>query len=240
MIKKIFFLLIFLVISVVITRFLLSEIEKYNLEEKSFFSQFITHNSQPKKIILDVPYINEAPDGNFSGNWKNACEEASMIMVESYYMGKKSVGVKEAMDAMQILFNYEDMVYGSNADSNAQRTRDIINAKLNYTAVVVENPSIDQIKQQIQQKKPVITLHYGFDLHNPNIPFAVNGSYYHQMVVIGYDDTTEEFITHDDGDQETGANHRYGYNLFMNSLHDFNHSTRRTDGPPRVIFTSKK
>jgi len=240
MIKKIIFFLIFLVIAIGATRFLLSEIGKYNTEERDTLLNKIIYFQRPTKLILDVPYINEAPDGNFSGNWKNACEEASMTMVENYYLGNKFVSIKEAMDAMQKLFNYQDRLYGSNADSDAQRTTEIINNNLNYTATIIENPSIEQIRKQIQKKQPVISLHYGFDLHNPNIPFAVYGSYYHVVVVVGYDDTAKEFVVHDDGDQKYGANHRYGYDLFINSLHDFNYVTRKTDLPARVIFTSKK
>jgi len=60
------------------------------------------------------------------------------------------------------------------------------------------------------------------------------------MVVVGYDDTTREFIVHDDGDQKNGTNYRYEYDLFMNSLHDYIYVTNTTNGPARVIFTSKK
>lgn len=216
-------------------------IQKYGTEVgKISLGINIINHAKPNKISLDVPYINEAPDGNFSGNWKNACEEASMIMVEKYYLGEKAVGVNEAKSAMQLLFDYQDRLYGSNVNSDAQRTKDIIDNNLHYTATIIENPNIEQLKQQIQKKQPIITLHYGFTLQNPNIPFAVNGSYYHQMVLIGYDDTTKEFIVNDDGDQKYGANHRYGYDLFMNSLHDYNYSTRKTNLPARVIFTSSK
>jgi len=216
-------------------------IQKYSTEVgKISLGINIINHAKPNKISLDVPYINEAPDGNFSGNWKNACEEASMIMVEKYYLGEKTVGVNEAKAAMQLLFDYQDRLYGSNVNSDAQRTKDIIDNNLHYTATIIENPSIEQLKQQIQKKQPVITLHYGFTLHNPNIPFAVNGSYYHQMVLIGYDDTTKEFITNDDGDQKYGPSHRYGYDLFMSSLHDYSYVTRKTNLPARVIFTSSK
>ena len=38
--------------------------------------------------------------------------------------------------------------------------------------------------------------------------------------------------------EETGAGHRYGYDLFMSSLHEYNYTTKRADGPPTVLFTS--
>lgn len=240
MAKKILFFCIFLLIAVGITRFLLLEIEVYSTENQNASLSQITNLQIPKQVILGVPYINEAPDGKFSGNWKDACEEASMIMVEKYYSGIKTVSINEAKNAMQKLFDYEDKIYGSNHNSDAIRTVEIIENNLSYNAEIKTNPTIRDIKNQIAKKQPVISLHYGFDLKNPNIPFAVNGSYYHMMVVVGYDDAIKEFIVHDDGDQKNGANYRYGYDLFMNSLHDYVFATDTTTGPARVIFTSKK
>ncbi|MDP2947446.1 MAG: hypothetical protein Q8N88_05005, partial [Nanoarchaeota archaeon] len=102
--------------------FLIREIKKFNQENGNLLFTLNINILKPNKLILDVPYINEAPDGNFSGNWKNACEEASMTMVEKYYLGEKFVSVNEAMISMQKLFDYQDRMYGSNADSDAQRT----------------------------------------------------------------------------------------------------------------------
>mgnify|MGYP001609889981 FL=1 len=47
-------------------------------------------------VVFDIPYVNEAPLGVFAGPWKNACEEASITMVEGYYLGKKTIENKEA------------------------------------------------------------------------------------------------------------------------------------------------
>lgn len=217
--------------------FLIFRINKSNQNNETL-SPIINDNIKPTKVLLEVPYINEAPDGNFSGNWKNACEEASMTMVEKYYLGEKFVSVKEAMTSMQTLFNIQDRIYGSNVNADAQMITDLINNYLSYKATLKTNPTIDEIRKELVLKHPIISLHYGFDLHNPNIPFAIHGSYYHAMVIIGYDDTTKEFVTNDDGDQKYGTNHRYEYDLFMNSLHDYNFSLNKTNGLPSVIFTN--
>jgi len=201
-------------------------------------SGFTTNILKPNKFILDVPYINEAPDGNFSGNWKNGCEEASIAMVEKYYTGKKSVSNEEAKSFMQNLFDIQDRLYGSNASTDAARTAKIINNYTSFSAIVKDNPTIEDIRRQIRKKRPIISLHYGFDLQNSDIPFSRTGSYYHMLVVVGYNDETQEFIVNDDGDMKNGKNHRYNYDLFMNSLHDYNSSLNKTNGPARVIFTN--
>jgi len=192
------------------------------------------------KVVLAVPYVAEAPDGVWTGPWKNACEEASITMVEKYYAGEKIVSVSEAKVEMQMLFKIQDKVWGSDANSDASRTAQLINDYTTYTAKIVDNPTVEQIKNELKNGHPVISLHYGKDLNNANIPFLRSGSYYHMMVIMGYDDASKEFITNDDGDAKTGQGHRYDYTLFMHSLHDYIYATKKTDGPPRVIFTLPK
>lgn len=187
---------------------------------------------------LSVPYINEAPSGNWSGPWKNACEEASIAMVEFYYQGKTSVSIADAEAFMSMLFAKEDAKYGNNFNSDGTQMKYMIDNFTSYHAEIIRDPTIEQIKNELDNARPVISLHYGFDLHNPNIPFLRGGTYYHAMVIIGYDDTAQEFIVNDDGDTKTGIGHRYAYAVFINSLHEYNYVTKKADGESTVIFTS--
>jgi len=199
----------------------------------------ITTNSG-KLAVLPVLYISEAPSGNWSGPWKNACEEASIAMVDYYYRGRTSVSIPEAEAYMTTLFEKQNSLYGSNANSDAVQFKYLIDNFTSFNAQIIRNPTINQIKDQIDQKRPVISLHYGFALENPNIPFLRTGSSYHTMVIIGYDDAKGQFIVNDDGDTKAGAGHRYGYELFMNSLHDYNYADGKADGPATVLFTAPK
>jgi hypothetical protein len=192
------------------------------------------------KIDLSVPYTNEAPDDVWTGPWKNACEESSMAMVEKFYLGQTMMTKTEAKTFMQMMFDKQDKLYKSNADSDSVRTARLINDFSSYGAIIKDNPTIEEIKREINNRRPVITLHYGFDLKNKNIPFLSTGSSYHMMVVVGYDDVKKEFITNDPGDRKEGKNHRYGYDLFMKTLHDFDFKVRKANGPARAIFTYPK
>lgn len=193
-----------------------------------------------KNMLLAVPYVHEAPDGNWVDPWKNACEEASITMVENYYKNNLEVTISEAKDFMNMLFTKQDELWGSNYDADAYRMKKLIDDYTSFNAVIKTDPTIEDIQAQLNQGNPIISLHYGKLLYNANIPFLAVGSYYHVMVIIGYDDDNQQFITHDDGDIATGNAHRYDYGLFMNSLHDFDFTTRKADGPPTVIFTSLK
>jgi hypothetical protein len=208
-----------------------------------------TNSNQPtvavkdaNKVILAVPYINESPDNNWTGNWKNACEEASMTMVDKYYSGQSSVSSADAKKEMTMFFDVQNKLWGSNANSDAARTAKLINDNTIYNATVIELPTISQIKNELDQSRPVIVPLYGFDLHNPNIPFVPlpRGTSYHMLVIIGYDDATKEFITNDDGDTKAGPGHRYGYDLLMNAIHDYSFVTKQANDTARAIFTYPK
>lgn len=195
--------------------------------------------SLPKQVLLEVPYISEAPDGNWTGPWINGCEEAAIAMVESFYNGVKTVSTVDARNLMQQLFDEQNKEWGSNANSDAARTAQLVQTLGLFKVAIKEKPTIEDIQKEVHAGRPVISLHRGFDLGNKNIPFLATGSSYHSVVVIGYDDTTREFITNDDGDAKTGRGKRYNYDVFMQSLHDYNYEEKLANGPARVIFTDK-
>lgn len=190
--------------------------------------------------MLPVPFTSEVPDGRWVGPWKNACEEASVVMVESYYLGQKTITKSYAKQTMQKLFAWEDKKFGSNANTNATDTAKMLNEYSSISTTIVRHPALEEIKAELDAQHPVIALLDGFDLNNPNIPFLQSGSGYHAFVIKGYDDATQEFIVNDDGDDIRGLDYRYSYDTIFGSLHDYNVQTKKTDGAPTVLFTEVK
>lgn len=191
-------------------------------------------------VNIDMAYVHESPDGSWTGSWKNGCEEAAIVMIEYYYAGIKSPTIEQSMIFMQTLFDTQKELYGSDANSDAARNLHLIETHTNFNARIVENPNLQDIKQEVDAGRPVIALHHGFALQNKNIPFLATGSSYHATVVTGYDDVRQEFIVHDTGDAKAGDGYRYDYELFMGSLHDYNYVSQLADGPARVLFTAPK
>ena len=161
-------------------------------------------------------------------------------MAEQYYLGKKEISKTLAKSAMESLFNWQNKNFGRNADSNAEETAKIINEYTSFSATVKTNPTLEEIKSELDNGYPVISLHYGFGLNNPAIPFLANGSSYHMMVLVGYDNKKKEFITNDPGNEKKGLDFRYKYDTILNTLGDFNHETKKVDGLPTVLFTKPK
>ncbi|OGH94625.1 MAG: hypothetical protein A2538_04295 [Candidatus Magasanikbacteria bacterium RIFOXYD2_FULL_41_14] len=181
-------------------------------------------------VNLQIPYINEAPENQWVGSWKNACEEAVITMMEQYYTKKTTLTIAEGERFMQILFDAQKSAYGSDANSDTIRTLFLIDNYSSFGATLKTNPTLDGIKQELLAGRPVMAFHYGFDLRNHNIPFLATGSSYHTTLIKGFDDANQQFITHDPGDEIDGPDHRYGYEIFMNSLRDYNYSNSKADG----------
>ncbi|MDO8499361.1 MAG: C39 family peptidase [bacterium] len=191
-------------------------------------------------VNLKVPFTSEIPDGIWVSPWSNACEEAAITMVENYYAGEENLTIKQAKQAMSRLFGIENKIYGFNADTNAALTARLINDYSNFTAKIKINPTLEEIKDELRAKRPVISFHYGKNLPNPEHRWRAGGSYYHVMTINGFDDTKKEFVVNDSASHDNGLDYRYTYATIMDTLADFNHKTKKTYDQPTVIFTSSK
>lgn len=200
----------------------------------------VAQAEQKETVKINVPYTTEIPLGSWVKPWNNACEEASIIMAESYYFGNKTMDKKTAAKYMSPLFPIEDKIFGSNADTDSARTAKLLNNYLSVVATIKDNPTLEEIKNQLREGKPVVTFHYAKEIKNPNYHWRAGGSYYHVILLVGFDDNTNDFFVHDSGDPLTGEFHRYSYSTIMDTLHDFNHKTRKADGPARVLFTDSR
>ncbi|MDA0208160.1 MAG: C39 family peptidase [bacterium] len=190
--------------------------------------------SQPSAFNLAVPFTSQAPHANWELPYQEACEEASALMVAEYYAGA-AVGVlsADAVDA-KILesVDFQLDLFGEYEDTTVEQTAELIDLYFGFTGVVVENPTIDQIKAQIVEGRPVIIPAAGQKLENPF--FSGLGPVYHMLVVKGYSE--EGFITHDPGTRR-GADFVYDFDVLMNAIGDWNNGDP-ANGAKRVLFTA--
>ncbi len=196
-----------------------------------------------QSINLAVPFTPEAPDGLMVKPWNNSCEEASIIMLDEYYKGntQKTIPKPTAKTAILDYIAIEDKIFGYNANANATEITRLINGYSKYfEANVKTNPTLDEIKNELNAGRPVFALLYGYNLNNPRIQFLRGGSYYHTFVIKGFDEDKKEFIVNDNGDLKQGLDLRYSYDTILGALRDYSHKTGKTVQPATVLFTSQR
>ncbi len=126
-------------------------------------------------------------------------------------------------------------------DVNLDQMSVIAQEYLKYKSQIIDNPKVDQIKKFLINNQPVIVPSNGKVLYQENKFFKDGGPYYHNIVILGFDDDKQKFIVHDVGTQH-GAYFKYSYDLLMDSIHDFPTSGDKSDinlGAKRVLVLIK-
>jgi len=112
---------------------------------------------------------------------------------------------------------------------------EIAKAKYGLNGKVIENVTIDDIKNELRNGNPVIAPFAGRELGNPN--YSGLGPWYHVLVITGFDGTS--FYTQDVGTKR-GANYKYSQSILFNALHDWTGVKEETNtGPKRVLVVTK-
>ncbi|MFC1749775.1 C39 family peptidase [Pseudomonadota bacterium] len=170
----------------------------------------------PAQYRIDVPFTAQAPHKSWVPPYDEACEEASLTMVE-YYLRGNELDIETAdYEIHQILAYEEDFGWG--VDIGTEQVEQISDDKYGrntkrYTGAFVSEYNIEHL---IAADYPIIVPVAGRDLGNPN--FIGDGPPFHMIVLVGYD--SENFVAHDPGTQ-FGENYRYPKETVMSAIHEW-------------------
>lgn len=202
-------------------------------QSKSPSALEITTTAIPKEVNWDVPFTSQAPDANWDRTHEEACEEAAVLMAERFYNEQKITSPADAEKGLQEIISWEMQNLGffesTTADETARVTRDEFNLKTE----IIKNPTADQIKRAIADKKLVLVPSSGREIGNPF--YTAPGPLYHMLLIKGY--TQTQFITNDAGTKR-GENYPYDFKTILDVNHDWNGGDV-TNGAKKVIFVWK-
>jgi len=167
-------------------------------------------------ILLDVPFTSQAPTQDWSLPYAEACEEASLIMVD-YFDKNTILDVDLAVSLIQDIVNWEeerDYI----VDISAEEMQKITEDYLEKTAIVYNHSevSIDSIKYLLQEGYPVIIPIAGREIGNPY--YRAPGPPYHVVVIVGYNE--DNFIINDPG-THLGENLEFDQTVILDGIHNW-------------------
>ncbi|HRH31905.1 MAG TPA: C39 family peptidase [bacterium] len=197
----------------------------------------VTHEPKalPTELNLAVPFTSQAPTGNWDALHEDACEEASMFMVQQFYLGTPAgkIDPKIADPEITRLVHVGESL-GQGPSITLTGAKDLLMKDTNATAQILDNPTVEDIKLLISLGKPVIIPAAGRELGNPN--FTGAGPLYHMLVIRGY--TEDTFITNDPGTR-LGENYSYGIDVIMDAIGDWNDGDP-VHGAKRILYLDPK
>ncbi len=187
----------------------------------------------PSSKNIDVPFTSQAPAGNWSEPWKNACEETSIYMVSSFY-ADDTIKRAEAIERIKEIIAAKNAEFQISKDESLQKISELIMLLgLPWETEIIENPPIEDVKIQLANNQPIIA-----PVFAPALGIAEDGPDYHVMVITGYDDATNEFIVNDPA-LKNGKGIRFKYDIFMKAIHDLNQTNYKA-GKKALLFTKLK
>lgn len=168
---------------------------------------------------LSVPFTSQAPFGNWRAPYQDFCEEASIVMAAHFARGL-GITPNIADAEMQIIKKYEELVFGRYKDTSIEETAMVLKNLFGIKNIATKEVfSTADIKKELNLGNIVIAPAAGRLLRNPY--FTPPGPLYHMLVIRGYDDTKNVFITNDPGTRR-GSGHLYSQNTLFSALHDWN------------------
>lgn len=186
------------------------------------------------KVNISAPFIVQAPFGDWNEDYKEACEEASVLIVAKFYENQNKLSEQEMKDELDEIIPWGEDYFNS-VDTNAEKTALYFTEYFGIDESrvhVVYDMTIDDIKAVLSEGYPVVVPAAGRELGNKY--FRTPGPLYHMLVITGY--TRDEFITNDPGTKR-GEGYRYDQEVLYNAIHDLTGDKEKiTEGRKAMII----
>lgn len=177
----------------------------------------ILSSGLPDYHLIRTVFVPQAPQKDWNEPWQDACEEASMLILR-YYQTQQSPPIEQIVSDLNQQFSYENDHNWPNS-INLSQMASLLNQMYDIDATIELNPTLGSIKQHLADDRLIIVPANGKTLFKENHHFKDGGPWYHNIVILGYDDKKQKFITHDVGTQ-FGPYYSYSYKIIMESMHD--------------------
>ncbi len=174
-----------------------------------------TPRPSPTSVNLDVQFFSQAPRGDWSLPWQEACEEASAILVGAYWTNEKLTLATMEQHILDAVAWQKDH-FGFYQHTTAQQTADMLKALYGLEVRVEYDIDTERIAEHVRAGRPVIVPLAGRLLGNPY--YTSPGPVYHMLVVRGVT-ADGDIITNDVGTRR-GQNFTYRPDVFLNAMHD--------------------
>ncbi len=166
---------------------------------------------------IQTTFVEQAPEHNWDQPWQDACEEASLLTL--YYYKENLIPQKpQIVSDLRHIFAFNNFMRWPD-DINQDKMAEIAAINWGYKHQFLVNPTVEDIKNSIDSRNPVIITANGRTLFKENKNFTNGGPWYHSLVILGYNDKTGTFIVHDVGTRK-GAYFSYTYQTLLDSIHD--------------------
>jgi hypothetical protein len=96
------------------------------------------------QINLEAPFYSQAPMGDWSYPWQEACEEASILLAANVYWKHKWTREEFNAEILKMV-EWQKEKFGSYLDTSVAQTAQIVNEYLKLKTITHEDPSYEDV-----------------------------------------------------------------------------------------------
>lgn len=188
----------------------------------------------PPSVTLGVPFYPQAPDNKRILPWTEACSEANLVLA-AYYIQNKTLTKDQFKKDILAMTKVQEKFFDTYIEISMvelKKLYDRFYPKIG-TSKIIDNPTIDQIKEELAQWNIVIVPTAGKELNNPY--YLEYAPRFHTVLIRWYDD--KYFYANDVGISR-GENFPYLQEVIMEANHDLVDGDI-TQGAKRILVIEK-
>ena len=163
--------------------------------EEEKIDEIIEPEPEPANVNLAIPFTSQAPSYNWDQPFQDACEEASLLMIDYYYQNKDLPPPLQIEDILLDMIGWQEDNWDGHFNLSVDKVAEFADIYYDYEIEIVEDLDTDKIESYLDRGLPIIIPADGHILDQPY--FTNDGPDYHMLVIKGYIDGN--FITNDPG-----------------------------------------
>jgi len=117
----------------------------------------------PSELNLAAPFYSQAPHGDWSFPWQEACEEASLLLAANVY-GKHNWTRDEYNSEILNMVEWQKGKFGTYLDTTVAQTAQIATEYLKLETITHENPTYDDVRKILNKGHFILMFFSGKEL----------------------------------------------------------------------------
>jgi len=193
--------------------------------------------TKEKTVQLPVPFVCQAPTGNWNPPFDEACEETCLFMLRTYLQGAQTIDTKQAEEEIRTIAGLVAKK-GHGIDIGVKTVAELAKELYALRTKVYEGDLVtaENIKRLVAARHPVIVPVAKFknEFYKSELP-------YHMVIIRGFQPSNEGdmFITNDPGTKR-GDGYAYGAKYLMEHIHEWDGNRATVAKAPKAMLVMRR
>ena len=193
--------------------------------------------TKEKIVQLPVPFVCQAPTGNWKPPFDEACEETCLLMLQMYLQGAQEIDTKQAEEDIRMI---ADLVAkkGHGIDIGVKTVAELAKERYALQTKVYEGNLVtaENIKRLVAARHPIIVpvAQFKNEFYKSELP-------YHMVIIRGFQPGNEDdmFTTNDPGTRR-GGGYAYRAKYLMEHIHEWDGNRATVPKAPKAMLVMRK